>query len=258
MSALLPFGISGFFQQVPMAALRVLLIIAHPNVDKSTNHYLVQQSVEQLHLQGHETRVVDLYKIGFNPVCDGRDFTSRVSTDELNIQNEQKHAAETGTFAPDVTEQIENVKWADAVVFFFPIYWWSEPAILKGWVDRVVAYHLFYGGGASLAKGKKWLTVCTTGAPEVAYSSAGFFKKTIAELIEPFDTLTPRFLGMERLELFHAGGAAQFPTTRTDIAARLRAHLAKVLPVAAAAVTADGETSAAAGGGTPSSESASE
>jgi NAD(P)H dehydrogenase (quinone) len=73
---------------------------------------------------------------------------------------------------------MDKLIWADVIIFNFPLWWFSVPAILKGWVDRVFAMGFAYGGGkgvydTGVFKGKKGMLCITTGGPEITYSPEG-------------------------------------------------------------------------------------
>ncbi len=59
---------------------------------------------------------------------------------------EQRHAVETGTLPADIRAEVEKVEWCDLLILSFPMYGFSLPAILKGWIDRVFVCGRFYGG----------------------------------------------------------------------------------------------------------------
>jgi NAD(P)H dehydrogenase (quinone) len=101
---------------------------------------------EGLAARGDTVTVSDLYAMGFNPVLSAEDFGSRARPDYLNYALEQRHAYSTGTLAPDIRDEVEKVLRADALAFTFPVYWFSMPAILKGWIERVFLSGPFYGG----------------------------------------------------------------------------------------------------------------
>lgn len=84
--------------------------------------------------------------MNFNPVASQLDFESLNQTDYFNYALEQRHAQKNQTLAQDIQIEIDKVKRADLVIFSFPLYWTSVPAILKGWIDRVFVAGLFYGG----------------------------------------------------------------------------------------------------------------
>lgn len=85
--------------------------------------------------------------------ADGDDFLARGS-ERLAVTRDSRHAFLTGTLAPDIQEEIQKLLWSDAVVFQFPLWWFTMPAILKGWFDRVYANGFAYGVGEH--GGDKW------------------------------------------------------------------------------------------------------
>ncbi len=52
-----------------------------------------------------------------------------------------------GTQSADIAAEQEKLLWADTVIFQFPLWWFSMPAIMKGWIDRVYAWGFAYGVG---------------------------------------------------------------------------------------------------------------
>jgi NAD(P)H dehydrogenase (quinone) len=57
---------------------------------------------------------------------------------------EQLHALRTGTFAPDVARHVELLRSTDLLVMVQPLWWFSLPAMAKGWIDRVFVNGLAY------------------------------------------------------------------------------------------------------------------
>lgn len=127
--------------------MKVLIVYAHMEKTSFTRAML-DVALATLKAQGHETRVSDLYAEGFDPVARPSDFRTLESPDCVRYDLEQKHAVATKSgFAADIERELERVLWADLVIFQFPFYWFSVPAILKGWFDRVFVNGVVYGGG---------------------------------------------------------------------------------------------------------------
>lgn len=158
--------------------MKVLYIYAHQE-PASFNAALKAVAVDTLEKAGHKVKVSDLYAMHFKPVLDAGDFLQRKKPDKLALFPEQINATKTGTFVPDIMEEMDKVKWADLLIFQFPIYFTGMPAIMKGWLDRVFAAGFafdpitqgFYEKG--LLKGKKVMMTITTGADENVYSESG-------------------------------------------------------------------------------------
>jgi len=125
--------------------LKVLVVHAHYEV-QSFNAALKDLAVETLRGAGHEVRVSDLYAMSWNPVAAAADFAERKNPDYCTYALEQRHGFENGTLAPDILAEVAKVDWCDLLIFNFPIFWFSVPAIMKGWIDRVFVSGRFYGG----------------------------------------------------------------------------------------------------------------
>ena len=115
--------------------MRVLVVYCHP-VPDSFCAAVRDTAVGTLTARGWDVRLVDLYAEGFDPV---------LGTDERRLYHD--HAPIDPALAP----HIENLKWAQAVLFVYPTWWYGLPAMLKGWLDRVwatdVAFKLPADGG---------------------------------------------------------------------------------------------------------------
>lgn len=125
--------------------MHVLIVHAHPEPQSFTTA-MMHAAVEELTRAGHSVEVSDLYAMGWNPVASHEDFGSRKNADYLVYALEQRHSYEAGTIAADIAGEIEKLKKADLLILNFPVYWFSVPAILKGWIDRVLISGLCYGG----------------------------------------------------------------------------------------------------------------
>jgi NAD(P)H dehydrogenase (quinone) len=115
--------------------MKCLVVYCHP-VPESFCAVVRDTIVAALAARGAEVRLVDLYAEDFDPV---------LSAEERRSYND--HAPDDPKLAPHV----ENLKWAEAVLFVYPTWWYGLPAMLKGWLDRVwateVAFRLPPDGG---------------------------------------------------------------------------------------------------------------
>jgi NAD(P)H dehydrogenase (quinone) len=125
--------------------MKVLIVHAHYEA-QSFNAALKDLAVETLRGAGHEVQVSDLYAMSWNPVATAADFAERKNPDYCTYALEQRHGFETGTLAPDILAEVEKVDWCDLLILNFPVFWFSAPAIMKGWIDRVFVSGRFYGG----------------------------------------------------------------------------------------------------------------
>lgn len=157
--------------------MNVLIVLAHPE-PKSFNGAMFDTAVKTFRDAGHGVATSDLYRMGFNPVSDRRNFTTAKDGEFLRLQVEEMHASEVGGFSPDIEAELRKIEAADLMIWQFPLWWFGMPAILKGWVDRVFAMGRAYGSGRIYEKGefkgKQALLSLTTGGPKEAYSPEGF------------------------------------------------------------------------------------
>lgn len=115
--------------------MRILVVHSHP-VAESYSRALFDCTVETLRAGGHEVRPLDLYAVGFDPVM-GRQERLDYHTPAVNQRG--------------LEDQVELLRWAEGFIFVYPTWWYSLPAMLKGWLERVwlpdVTFHLPEDGG---------------------------------------------------------------------------------------------------------------
>ncbi|MFA4836549.1 MAG: NAD(P)H-dependent oxidoreductase [Dehalococcoidia bacterium] len=119
--------------------MRISIILAHPN-EGSFNHAIARTAVERLEANGHQVFFHDLCQEGFDPVLTGGEILKNTSLSAV------------------VARHCEEIARAEGIVIIHPNWWGQPPAILKGWVDRVirpgVAYEFLEGdSGEGVPKG---------------------------------------------------------------------------------------------------------
>jgi putative NADPH-quinone reductase len=102
--------------------MRLLVVFCHPDPD-SFNAALCRTACEALREAGHEVRLVDLYREGFDPVFSAAEKASYLPDTARNIEGVAAH--------------VEALKWAEGWVAIYPTWFYGAPAMLKGWLDRV-------------------------------------------------------------------------------------------------------------------------
>ena len=184
--------------------MNVLIVHAHPEPQSFTTA-LKNLAVEQLSHAGHQVVVSDLYAMNFNPVASAADFTARKNPDYLVYALEQRINYENQTIAADIAAEVEKVKAADLIIFSFPLHWFSVPAILKGWIDRVFVSGLTYGGKRFYdqggLKGKKALLSFTLGGREHMFGDTAIHGE-IETMLRPLLRGTLYYVGMDVLPPF--------------------------------------------------------
>lgn len=138
-----------------MTRRRVLVVFAHPS-HESLNGAILGHVTAGLERGGHDVRIRDLYAENFSP----------------RLTREEKFAhLDTPSTKPELREHFEDLLWCDALVFVHPTWWGGQPAILKGWFDRVwandVAWTLPVGSSnirPALTRVRRIVTVTTHGS----------------------------------------------------------------------------------------------
>ncbi|XP_043832166.1 ribosyldihydronicotinamide dehydrogenase [quinone]-like [Dromiciops gliroides] len=127
-----------------MAGKRVLIVYAHQE-PKSMNGSLKDAAVTELSRQGCQVTVSDLYAMNFEPRATKNDIVGALSNPKsFNYAVETYEAYKKQSLSSDVVEEQKKLQEADLVIFQFPLYWYSVPAILKGWIDRVLCQGFAY------------------------------------------------------------------------------------------------------------------
>jgi len=164
--------------------MKILFVFAHPE-PRSLNGALRDVAIEELKAQGHQVRMSDLYADGWKSQVDRADFPLLTPEARLIPVVASKEAFEAKALTRDVRVEMENLLWADVLILQFPLWWFSMPAILKGWVDRVFAYGFAYGVGEHSDKqwgdrygegtlaGKRAMLIVTAGGWEEHYAARG-------------------------------------------------------------------------------------
>ncbi|WP_396588617.1 NAD(P)H-dependent oxidoreductase [Bermanella sp. R86510] len=90
-------------------------------------------------------------------------------------------------FRIDIDKEQHRLREHDVIVFMFPMYWYSTPAILKEWQDLVLEYGFAYGKNGNALQGKRFFCSFTTGGAEKAYQDAGYNHYTVNQLLQPLE-----------------------------------------------------------------------
>ena len=187
--------------------MKVLIGHAHYE-DQSFCTALKDQAVATLTAAGHAVQVSDLYAMGWNPVASAADFGERANPDYCTYALEQRQGHESGTLAPDIRAEIDKVEWCDLLILNFPVFWFSLPAMLKGWIDRVFVSGKFYGGKRVYDRGgmvgKKAMLTFTLGGQQHMFADEAAIHGDMDLLLRPIQrgalayvgfTVLPPFIG---------------------------------------------------------------
>ena len=151
--------------------MKHLIISAHPN-PQSFNRALVEEVIKATRQAGGETVVRDLYTLDFNPVLSWR---------ELNASME-------GIVPAEIKFEQKLITEADLITFIYPLWWMGFPAILKGYLDRVLSYGFAYQNENNISVGllgnKKIQQFITMGNSIEKYQQLGFDKALKSCLVD--------------------------------------------------------------------------
>jgi putative NADPH-quinone reductase len=168
--------------------MRTLIVFCHPCPD-SYNATLFATARDALASAGHEVRCVDLYAQGFDPV--------------LTPQEKRDYLPNTQAVIANVKNDVEQIRWAQHLVFVFPTWFYGPPAMLKGWFERTwlpgVAFTVPDKPGGKAGPGMQHVTrltvVTTSGSPWwwlrlIRDPCRNFFKRGLRALFHPRCTTT--------------------------------------------------------------------
>lgn len=108
----------------------VQIVWAHPR-ENSLTAAVVSAVSEELKKHHFSVTELDLYRTGFRPILEAAD--------------EPDWADCSKVYSDDIMKLANDLKSKDSVIFVFPVWWYSVPAIMKGYIDRVWNHGLAYG-----------------------------------------------------------------------------------------------------------------
>ena len=136
--------------------MRVYAVYCHPDPSSFTS-VVRQRAVDTLRTAGHEVRSSDLYADGFEPT---------MSATEVSEYLDARPPS------PEISSYCDSLTWCEALVLVYPTWWSGQPAMLTGWLDRVlvrgVAWELSESGSrvtGRLGNVRRLVTITTHGSP---------------------------------------------------------------------------------------------
>lgn len=132
--------------------MRTLVVYCHPDAASFTSA-VRDSALAALRSAGHDVRFTDLYEDEFDPV--------------LSEAEHVNHLADPST-KPAIARYVDDLRWCRSLVLIYPTWWAGQPAMLKGWIDRVwmhgVAWELAAGSARlrPLLRNVRSITVVTT------------------------------------------------------------------------------------------------
>lgn len=142
--------------------MKTSLMVFHPHMEQSRVNRTLMQTAQSL---GSDNLIV-------------RDMYALYPDFHIDVAHEQR-----------INEE------CDRLVFQFPFYWYSAPALMKQWEDEVLSSGWAYGPDARIA-GKKMMLAISTGGASQSYSLDGKHHATMDELLAPYRIIA-QYLGLE-------------------------------------------------------------
>lgn len=155
--------------------MKVLVVSAHPSPESFLSS-LRECVLKEAQAHGHEIRHHNLYDEGFNPVFTSYERLNHVGNIDVKLQQ-----------LPELRPYVESLQWCDTLVLVYPTWWGAQPAIMKGWIDRVLMNEVAWVLPEGAARIKPLLTnvrqlvvVTTHGSNKFVNSLQGEAGKRIA------------------------------------------------------------------------------
>lgn len=165
--------------------MNILIILGHPD-NKSFNHAIAETCKNKLTANGHTVIFHDLYKDGFNPIMSVHEIPKHGEVDDV------------------IKKHCNDLIKCDGIIIIHPNWWGQPPAIVKGWIDRVirpgVAYEFAEGDSGEgipigLLKAKVGLVINTS-------NTSGYRENNIFK--DPLETIWKNcifdFCGVKKFE----------------------------------------------------------
>jgi NAD(P)H dehydrogenase (quinone) len=187
--------------------MRALVVVSHPKPGSFTDS-IANQVAQAIAASGaqHSFEIADLAAEGFDPRFNPQDHAFFLGEGELPA---------------DIAAEQARLDRADALVLVYPVYWWSFPALLKGWIDRVFTTGWAYEeepGGKIVRKldRLKVHMIVIAGANMRTYARHGYFGAMKTQIDHGiFDYCGARVATSELLVFDEASTESHFDTVRT-------------------------------------------
>jgi NAD(P)H dehydrogenase (quinone) len=114
-----------------MREKNILIVYAHPE-PQSMNGALFQTAVKTFRERRHHVQTTELYQQAFNPASGRHNFSSTKDTAFFKQQAEEAYASKANGFVAELEDEMKKIEQCDLMIWQFPLWWFSVPAILKG------------------------------------------------------------------------------------------------------------------------------
>ncbi|GGD70383.1 NAD(P)H-dependent oxidoreductase [Caballeronia grimmiae] len=185
----------------------VHIVHAHPE-SRSFCAAMAREATRVRTLRGDDVSFSDHYALDFDPVVRASEFVDRSDNDYLVYPLEQRHAREHHALAPDVQRELDALLISDTLILVFPLYWFSVPALIKGWFDRCFMPGALYGGKRLYDRGgmtgKRAAVGITLGGREHMFGPQGIHGDLAGGMLRHLLQGTLGYVGYQVIEPFFA------------------------------------------------------
>jgi NAD(P)H dehydrogenase (quinone) len=168
--------------------MKTLIVISHPR-PASLTHDVAAAFAAALREGGAEVEVADLHAEGFDPL--------------VGVDDEPDWDDPAKRYSDAVLAEMARIERNEATVLVFPVWWWSMPAMMKGWIDRVWNHGWAYGG-RTYPHRKVW-AIGIAGSARRTYDKYGYE----AAMNVQIETGILRYCGVEHCRLALLYGAIE-------------------------------------------------
>ena len=129
------------------------IVLSHPDPG-SFNAHLAQVARRCWRHEAGRVSVSDLYGMDFDPCERAEHYVARKGPGAVRCSGRAAPCLGKGTIPPIVAAEIERLDRADLLILQYPMWWHLPPAMLKGWLDRVLIYGEVYASTKRFEKGR--------------------------------------------------------------------------------------------------------
>jgi len=171
----------------PPDPIRHLVVLGHP-APRSFNRTVAETYCETVCACGHQAELRDLYAIGFDPL----------------LKADERRATPSFEPAPDVAAELELLRASEVVALVYPIWFGMPPAIIKGYVDRVLgagfaARNVRHGASHPILQGKHLMILSSSASTRAWLEEQGQW----VSLRQAFDTYLTMIFALESHHHLH-------------------------------------------------------
>lgn len=181
--------------------MKVLVVYDHPRRSSFCGAVL-DSLTEGLEAAGHEVEIADLHREGFDP--------------RMLVEDEPIWRDRTQVYSDEIRAQQARVDRNQGLILLFPVWWWSFPAMTKGWVDRI--WNQGWANGWARLKQEKAMLVGIAADDAESFARRGYDKSMETQLLSGI----LQYCGIENSSMHLLHDSLTSPEHRDELLARAR------------------------------------